>query len=52
MSKPSKSVISTNLDKKSLSQALERGEFEDYSERFADMDDGVHDYKEQAESFQ
>ena len=52
MSKTSKSVISTNLDKKSLSQALERGEFEDYSERFADMDDGVHDYKEQAESFQ
>ena len=44
----SKAVIRSNLDDETLSKTLEKGSFEDYSERY--QDDGYHDYQSDRES--
>ena len=44
----SKAVIRSNLDNDTLSQVLEKGEFDDYSERF--QEDGLHNFPNEEES--
>ncbi|EKE40427.1 hypothetical protein ENUP19_0198G0027 [Entamoeba nuttalli] len=44
----SKAVIRSNLDNETLSKTLEKGDFEEYSERF--IEDGYHDFPNEEES--
>ncbi|EAL45272.1 N-system amino acid transporter 1, putative [Entamoeba histolytica HM-1:IMSS-B] len=44
----SKAVIQSNLDNDTLSKTLEKGDFEEYPERF--IEDGIHDFPNEEES--